>query len=100
LDKFHRHTQQEDGAITIERSGFVVAEKDSALAWFFLTDILEQLKNKPIESFWCPMKGNRNCKLQDDTCGVLPLKKWPEHPDCWFFITACDIVLFDWDFRK
>lgn len=78
----------------------LITTKDSAFAWFFLIEILDQLKNKPLKDFCCPLKGKKNCKLQDNICGTLPLRKWPDHPDCWFFIAACDVVLFDWHFRE
>lgn len=65
------------------------------IRWFFLTDIIKQIFAKPKEEIACPLKSQ--CLVKDTTCGTLPLSMPPHHPECWFLITACEILAPDWN---
>ncbi|WP_409344236.1 hypothetical protein [Paenibacillus sp. MBLB4367] len=72
-------------------------EWNSSLRWFFSTHIVDYLISKPKEEFICPFKGKNHCPVETETCGTLPLQMPPEHPECEFLVTSCEIVLPNWD---
>ncbi|MTI86242.1 MAG: hypothetical protein FH756_20695 [Firmicutes bacterium] len=71
---------------------------EAHLRWFSLTSIIDQLFKVNREQFRCPFKGSKICNLQSPDCGKLPLKMPPEHPECWYLVTACEILAPNWDF--
>ncbi|MGO4530331.1 hypothetical protein AB4Z30_14715 [Paenibacillus sp. 2TAF8] len=70
---------------------------NSSLRWYFSTNIVEQLLSKPKEEFVCPFKGRNECSIETETCGKLPLQMPPDHPECEFLVTSCEVVLPNWD---
>ncbi|WP_062319552.1 hypothetical protein [Paenibacillus pabuli] len=76
---------------------FTNNELNSSLRWYFSTNIIEQLFSKSKEEFICPFKGKNECPAETESCGKFPLQMPPDHPECEFLVTSCEIVLPNWD---
>ncbi|CAN7274436.1 hypothetical protein [Paenibacillus sp. LjRoot56] len=80
-----------------ESMKFKSNNENSSLRWFLSTEIVNQLITKEKEEFECPFKGKGKCTEETTNCGKLPLTMPPEHPECEFLVTACEVVLPNWD---